>query len=936
MIDAINRNNYAYTIKANDLKKIKQTNDPIYSAPIYDQNKHQDVWKSYQYCNEKESVQVRSEWDQYKEMLIDNEEELGKLYERGYEVDTLTLGEIQYISGNMENKESRSFSGSSYEPIEKKIDRIKEHPDSMYRYGMEQGTLTINGLYQATYTGEHLKGVQYYTKDDVTKVLGYNNLKPTEGNMWAAEKLMGIGLDVTKDAVVKLQNTYAAIEGLDKQEESMKAMEDLEEGKEPGNRPLIEEEKILYTEKDIQEIIDDLTKIEDANIEEVVGKDKEITIGNLRESMLKNTKQVLKGNQSKNKVSNNLQEQGEGQKVDQEKENKLADVKDQIREIRAMLNTESARKLSEKMPLESTELVKVAEELRHIQDATIEDAAHKVDLVLNEGTKEQIKQVMEAAIMMARHKDIAVGIVSQENTGIEQADITVETIHEALSAYEEVGTIPEKRFGETIHKLTDEIHSFLERNQLPKDQITVESSKALITNDMDLTVEHIDGVKEALLKINTIIEDFTPYQAAVCIKEGINPYKASLNHLVEWLGEQQLPKLQDTVAGAIVTLEHKGKINEEQKQSLIGLYRILGTVKNNKEQVAGYLFKNEMPLTVEKLEEAIKYGIKGLSINQEIDENFGELEDIVYHKQTARDKMYEAKEQTDKLIDVAKLLEHMELPISKENMDKLTQIKTMIYPMIKATVKEELGKFEGIDVLPDSVKEKIEALNKVHPEVIQVMEKQRIPINLANVYWMQKLYEDPELYKKMLKKEELIDKAFPESFKEMEEQISVMEDEVVAQKEKCIAQGDMTGYKSYKQMEEMVGVQKQLSVKEGLYQIPFIIHGETKLVNLYIHQKSHKKDIKKESIEAVISYDTKQLGNIKAYLTLKEDSVNYKVVGESKEATRMLEKGGQALRTILDSLGYAVQKAIYDTECTQSVKPVTMVLQGDSQFEMIV
>ena len=148
--------------------------------------------------------------------------------------------------------------------------------------------------------------------------------------------------------------------------------------------------------------------------------------------------------------------------------------------------------------------------------------------------------------------------------------------------------------------------------------------------------------------------------------------------------------------------------------------------------------------------------------------------------------------------------------------------------------------------------------------------------------------------------------------------------------------GDLMGYKSYKQLEEMASIQKELMDKEGIYQIPFVIDGESKMVQLYIKEESQKKDIHKEGINAVMRYDTKALGTVTTYFTIKGDHIGYEMHTETKASQEALEKTKDQLKVMMDVLGYSITKEAY-ASTQQAKEPITkLVLRGDSQFETII
>lgn len=865
--------------------------------------------------------------DELEKILGLEEKQVRRLKEEGYDLDQLTIDEI---SGVLNQLNTPSY--DTVKSYNDKVDRLKEHTDSMYTYGLKkQGTLTLNDLYKGSFSGSINKNNKSYSAQDIKSILSMNNMDLTKGNEWAASKLLSLGIDISKDSVLKIQNIHTAIEELEHYEAGQEELEEINERK-IEDKILLEGEKVLYDKETIDNLKEDLEKVDGEIIKEVIGSNQDVTIGNLRETMLKNTQKVT-GQTRKEQVdvaAESLQvAKSEVNEVDVE------EVKKQINEIRARLNTETAQKLSAVMPFESSELAKVAEGLRQIELEVGKDALVKADVVLTEENGDSLKKVMEAARKMGEYKELATKVQVES-----EGEATLEVFHEAIKHYEENGTVVEKRFGETITKVEGQIEQFLSNHQLPQDELTVQSAKALILNEMDLTLENLEEAKVALSKINEFLEVMNPYEAAKLIKEGMNPYTASIEMILEGVKQGELMQMKESIASAIMTLEDKGKISEEQKQSLIGLYRILNGVVLHKEQVAGYLFKNEIPLTVEKLEEAVKYAGKKETIQAVIDDQFGLLEEAKYDTKTARKLIEEASSELKKLLDAVGMVESMPLEIEKDNVDELTALKSMLYPFIKATIKKETGKFEGLDTLPGSLLEKVKVVKDTSDDILKTMKKHNIALSLSNIYWVDRLSKEPELYEEMIKNSELQkhlqDKGFPDKVEELEETLKELQEKAIEEKELCMDKGDLMGYKSYKQLEEMTNIQKELMDKEGIYHIPFVIDGEPKMVQLYIKEESQKKDIHKEGITGVMKYDTKALGTVTTHFSIKGDYIGYEMHTQTKASQEALEKTKDQLKVMMDALGYSITKESY-ISAPETKEPITkLVLRGDSQFETII
>ena len=216
--------------------------------------------------------------------------------------------------------------------------------------------------------------------------------------------------------------------------------------------------------------------------------------------------------------------------------------------------------------------------------------------------------------------------------------------------------------------------------------------------------------------------------------------------------------------------------------------------------------------------------------------------------------------------------------------------------------------------------------------------KNNVPLTVSNIYWMDKINENPNLYAQVLEEHQLLKEELPEHLEELEAQLEALEAKAKAEKELAVTTGDFVGYRSYKQMEEVAHTQKQLIQQEGLYQIPFVVNGEQKLINLYIQKDGKSASEKENSLKAIISYETKNLGTVTAYVEMKDSGISYKVQGEDEVATDKLKQSGEYLKNLIEQLGYSIYKSEYDVakEANISSAPVQVMKKGDSLFEEVV
>ncbi|OON98128.1 MAG: hypothetical protein ATN35_05810 [Epulopiscium sp. Nele67-Bin004] len=831
------------------------------------------------------------------------------LISSGIDIETLPFEQYEFIQITDEAVDVDS------ENITQKVSRIKEQTDGMYSYAMQEtGTITINSLYIGSFS-QTSSSSSSVDKTDVAYVLGLNAIPNTSGNSWAAEKLMMIGQDVTPSNVTKMQNLQNAIDLMD-------LPQDGDDKEWNANKPIIEEEKVLYIEKDMQEIVDDLTEVDDSEIEDVIRNEKEVTIRGLRDKIMdRNTSYVKTKN------------------VESAYRDQVSDIRGQINIIRAKLNVEAARNISQKMPLESAVLSDVANALVEYQNSVADKALEGAGLENTPEYKELMLKIMETTSQMKQNPDEALSIQMQTNE-----TATLEEFNKVLGRYEENELVPERRFGESVAKVAGQINDYLKDNGLPTDELTVQAAKGLVMNNQELSVANIEGAKDIALKMTTFLEEMTPSMAAGMIKEGINPYNSNIDSSMEYIEDKRIPDLKKTVAESIVALDQKGQISSSQKQELIGLYQVLNGIEKNKEQVIGYMYKNDLPLTVERLQEAVKYANNSSNVAATVDDTTTQTEKQL---DSSREKIETASLENKKLIDAANVVENTKLTVNRSSDAKAISAKldSMIFPFVRARMKSQLGEFGKTDTLPDSFLEKINVAKNASEDTINALKDKGIQLTISNLYLMEKIIEDPSGFSENFKEYVGEDDYFPESLKELAEEMEALEKEAKEDKDAAMMGGDINAYKDNKSLEEMTKFTKQLNStngEDGVYQIPFVIQGEARTVHLYTNDKKNVSGEIKDELNAVISYNTKTMGTVVANLKITSTSVNYEVSGETEEITNRLAKGSGGLNQMIEEIGFKVQQGVYYPKEIYNpvVNPVqdgpALAKTGDSDFEEII
>ena len=931
MIEGIKESGYGHYTVSNEQTPVR-INETVVETTQFNIQEILSQIEDYIYTEYNKNDVDHSVLKSVKEQLNLKEEEVYELYKKGIDIEQLYMQEVAYQSERSKRalsvaEENQEKAFSKEESIEQKIEVIKKQNDNMYLYALtNKDSITINSLYESNFKGNFKKGVNQYTKEDINCVLEMNGLERNSGNTWAANLLMMYDMGVSSQSVTKLQNMQSAIAALESQES----------GSLSGEEALIKGEKMQYSPQYVDKITDELGMVTDEHIEKLIEEGKEININELRESIHKNASEALDKHQMDTFYQQNGGEEPSEEVLDEnttKHAEQVEEIKKQIHQIRMKLTVEAAQKISMQMPIESSSLAEVANALKQMEQEEAIKALSTLQLPMTNENMEALTGVMGITKEMSHY---FMQVVQIEMETDEQASLS--EIGKVLNAYRINETPVERRFGETISKVQGQIKEWLESQDIEASQINIEAAKALITNQMEVSKANIESIQEIVIKLNTFLEEMTPIQVATLIKEGINPYEASINELLSWMGTRKVEGLKNSIAETIVVMEEKGQINEGQKEGMIGLYRILQGVSRQKEAVLGYLYKNNLPLTIENLQIAVQYATGKKHIEVGVNDAFGELESLTYEKQRAKEMIESSMSQSNKMLESIKILENMELPITEESVNRMTKMSALLYPYIKEQFKKDLGKFEGMSTLPDSFLEKIDSVQSMSSELIESMIKHKVPLTLSNLYWMDQLTKDPSLYGTLLDDKGMLKEGLPSELDEIEEVLSELEHEAKDQKEEAILMGRLREYRNYKQIEEVVHFQKERIVNEGFYQIPFMIDGERKLINLYLHKEDESVvEGADRPLKAMLTYETRHLGKIKAYLELNNDVIGYKVEAETTVGIEALHSQEEVLLEKLKNIGYNVKYSEFAGALEEEKTRMQMNYKYDeSNFEEII
>lgn len=201
---------------------------------------------------------------------------------------------------------------------------------------------------------------------------------------------------------------------------------------------------------------------------------------------------------------------------------------------------------------------------------------------------------------------------------------------EALRSYETLMTVPRADLGDSITKAFRNVDDLLAENDIAVTETNQKAARILGYNGQEITKENILAVGEAYEKVCRVIRKMTPGATLSLIREKINPLEMNLEELEQHLDQQEQSPEKDVekYSRFLVRLEEKHEITQQERESYIGIYRMLYQIEKYDHASIGALLKQGGELTFKNLLTNARNRAK-TGMDFQIDDSFGFLEKTV-------------------------------------------------------------------------------------------------------------------------------------------------------------------------------------------------------------------------------------------------------------------------------------------------------------------
>lgn len=423
-----------------------------------------------------------------------------------------------------------------------------------------------------------------------------------------------------------------------------------------------------------------------------------------------------------------------------------------------------------------------------------------------------------------------------------------EAFKQAGEAYETMMTVPRADLGDSIKAAFRNVDELLTNMGVELNDENRKAVRSLSYAHMELTEENLLAVKGADKTVQRVVEKMTPSAVLDMIRDGINPLKSSMEELENYLENRETYEEESTkYSRFLYNLEQNKEITPEEKESFIGIYRLLRQVEKSDGAAIGKLVSAQAEVSFANLLSAVRTGkVRGVDITA--DESFGSLQEAV-------ERGVSIDVQIERAYTRRQLTEMRQLQSGEEEIKFLKQLEEPV------TIDNLLA---ARDIREESDKA-FKKLARTGSRILEEMEREEI-------------FSDRDTFK--------------ETYAKLTE-----EGEALLKEQTFTAGEDSLDVRAMQLACKQLHILGVRGVKSEEYDLPQEIDGEITAVHLkLIHDSA-------EGGRASVEIHTTRYGDLFGEFTMAENRVSGYFAGQGQEATTVLRETAKEFGKRLESAG---------------------------------
>ena len=464
----------------------------------------------------------------------------------------------------------------------------------------------------------------------------------------------------------------------------------------------------------------------------------------------------------------------------------------------------------------------------------------------------------------------------------------------AKVSYETIMTVPRADMGDSIKKAFRNVDDILQDMDLEVNEANRRAIRIMGYNQITITEENLEKIKEADKQVKTIIAGLKPGMTLEMIREGKNPLEMSMEELQDYITEHENKFINDTekFSEFLYKLDKKKGITKAEREAYTGVYRLFRQIEKSDGAVIGSLVNQNAEISLSNLLSAVRTK-KAKHTDVKVDDSVGAVKEVKKKGRSISEQIEKGIAEVQNTLSLAKSQKTPEQ--IAEEVQKLQKDQKLKKQFVE-TQMEEIR-----EAVKNSGKEK-DYLEMYHQPVTLDHLQSTLVLNHKRGYTFKKAaeFEEGLSGREIGKQEESILKEAEEFLASMDQEQAreVSYEKMISHTKQILEQTAEMKNMDYIDVKELQSVYKQISVaanlsKEENYEIPIQLGDEITSINLKIvHGTQERREVK-------ITLETENLGKVEARFIETEDGLEGTVLTNYMDGKVLLESHMSDLQNAL-------------------------------------
>lgn len=835
--------------------------------------------------------------------------------------DALSTEQLEMVTGSITaaNQLQRSFSAADIPTTEanlsegmdayKLAQELQPLSDGAIKYMLDNRlNPSISNLYKAEYSGSaayrmpedmdiDFAALQFQMEQVITAAGAEVNAQSIADSQWMIKSEIPYTVE-NYTYMQKLRGLQLPAEGSQVADAIALAVA---EGDRPADAMLLPEFSITAQAEHAVQVV---TEAADEDIAYLVSNNMEITV----ESLEQTARLREQGNMDMTAAKAVMENAGEAVSGEvsvplNDKELAFLTAKRVLEETRLAMTTEANRALIKQgISIDTKPLEALVEQLKEQENNYYTKLLGEPTGALFEETTQKVSDLKQMPAYVLGMRGYNLDTVN----GLHEAGKALQdTFNKAGESYEALMTAPRKDLGDNIQKAFANVDDILADLGLETTEENQRAVRILAYNSLDITEESIMTMKNADERVQRTFANLTPATVREMIREGINPLDMNLEELnrqAEAIRAENMDAEGERFSEYLWKLEQNHGISKEERESYIGIYRLLNQIEKTDGAAIGALISQGAQLTMRNLLTAVRSAKKS-GMDYTVDDEFAGVDSKETSFKSITDQI-ETAYQANCMKDVMETL----TPVTLEKLLESPDWENYTPEQLKTALTEYAEELEAKEQADDNayVKYRLSEIRQAaeaDEEVYRLLERYELPNTVNHVLAANRMVSKRnQIFSQLFNSDEVFSGEQVDFAAIQEEILARFANALKTPKEMAAAQ-EVLAETAENVMKTMIADEEHISsmdirelklmstqmsiagkmAEEENYTIPVLVGDSVTGVSLKIVRGTKKKGM------VEVMFDTAKSGKVAACIAAKEDGINGLVAADSPQMKERLE-----------------------------------------------